>query len=132
MLAPLALMLAIAQSAGTTAVAIHSDPEAGDNVRFYAFLDTPTANLTMSRGPPSEIPGRSVMFMRLEPGHHTAAVALPDGSLAALEFDLKPAEMIESKGRHWWCLSTGRRAGQLVVLQLAPAQCKTISDAGPD
>jgi len=110
---------------------LHDDPAPGDNLRIYTITEAPTATLALD-GASSAIDGKSVMFTQLRPGAHAATLTLPDGSRASLDFTLSADALIESKGRRWWCLSTGRRNGALTMLQLTPVQCKTIADLGPD
>jgi hypothetical protein len=121
----------VAQAAAAADAPLNDGPAAGDNLRVYTFLGTSKVTLAVD-GVSSTVDGRSVMFTQVKPGAHTATLTEPDGSRASLDFTLSAEAQIESKGRRWWCLSTGRRDGRLTMLLLTQAQCKAIADAGPD
>ncbi len=112
--------------------AIHSDPAPGDNLRLYTLVDAPVVTFVLDGRAPSRFPGMSVMFTRVAPGHHQASVALPNGARVSLAFTVSADNLIASKGRRWWCLMTSRRRGALTMLRATTAQCKAITDAGPD
>ena len=131
----LAAFLLVASAAhGTESLSarIHSDPAKGDNLRVYAFVDAPSLTFVLDGGTPSRLDGMSVVFTRVEPGQHKAAVTLPDGDHATLTFALTADSLVESKGRRWWCLLAGRRGGQLTFAQATTAQCKSVTDSGPN
>jgi hypothetical protein len=101
-------------------------------LRVYAYVDAPSLTFVVDGGAPSHLDGMSVVFTRAKPGRHEAAVTLPDGSHASLNFVLSADAMIESKGRRWWCLMAGRRDGKLSLLQPTTAQCLAVAASGPD
>ena len=125
------LATSVAPDAVTASPILHSDPAPGDNLRIYTILGAGTAILTLDGGP-SAIDAMSVMFAQVSPGTQSATLRLPDGSQTSLDFTLSSEALIESKGRRWWCLSTGRRGGQLTMLALTPAQCRSLAAQGPD
>lgn len=133
-LAVMAFIPFVSAPYGTDAAStmIHSDPAKKDNLRVYTLIDAPVVTFVLDGEAPSRFPGKSVMFTRLEPGRHEATVTLPDGSQASLAFTLSADKLVESKGRRWWCLMAGFRNGQLTMLQPTTAQCKAVTDSGPD
>ena len=128
-----ALAVGVSMSAGSgLAAPLHSDPVADDNLRIYAMTETPKLTIVIDGSDSASTEGQSVMFAKLTPGPHKWNIVLPDGGGASAQFALAADGMIESKGRRWWCLAAGRRDGQFTLQQLPPAQCKSITDAGPD
>ncbi len=126
-----ALAAPLAWAAGVVAAPLNDDPAAADTLRVYTFLGASRVTLVLD-GASSTVDGQSVMFTQAAPGPHSASLTLSDGGRASLDFTLSADAQIESKGRRWWCLSTGRKNGQPLMLLLSPAQCKALSDAGPD
>jgi hypothetical protein len=131
-LAAFLLVASAAHGAESLSDKIHSDPAKGDNLRVYAFVDAPSLTFVLDGGSVSRLDGMSVVFTRVEPGQHKAGVTLPDGDQATLTFALSADRLIESKGRRWWCLLAGRRSGQLTLTLATTAQCKDLTDSGPD
>ena len=126
------LFTSTAHGADVAGATIHSDPAMGDNLRVYAFVDAPAVTFVLDGGAPSRFPGMSVVFANLRPGRHEATLTLPDGDQASLGFTLSADASIESKGHRWWCLMAGPRDGQLSIFQPTIAQCKAVTDAGPN
>jgi hypothetical protein len=126
------VLLASVARADSAGSAIHYDPGPGDNLRVYTFIGVPAVTITLDEGEPWRLPGKSVNFTRVAPRHHAAFLTTPDGSKTSLDFTLSTDDLIESKGRRWWCLMAGVRNDQLVMFQPTNAQCKWITDTGPN
>jgi len=111
---------------------LHGDPAADDNLRIFVLVNSPGITLSLDRVQAVPVASQSVVFSRLEPGPHAWTVTLADGRTASADFTLDASEMVESKGRRWWCLAAGDRAGQLTLLQLPVARCQALVDVAPD
>lgn len=128
-----AVVAAPSQGAVAVATTLHSNPDADDNIRLYVMLEASSATLSLNSAEPSPLEApSSVMFTRLPAGTHRAVVSLPPAVQASLDFTLAFDQQIESKGRRWWCLAAGQRAGQLRIVQLDAVRCKNLADAAPD
>jgi hypothetical protein len=126
------LALGATATAAETPAHVHSNPEPGDNVRVYAYVEAPVLLVALDGAAPWRQGGQSVAFFQAAPGAHSVTASLESGEQVKADITLSPDNLIESKGRRWWCLMAGRRHGQLAVFLATPEQCKKIADVGPD
>ena len=92
----------------------------------------PAFDISIDGGPAWSLGADSMVFARLEPGPHQVRATAVDGQVAEAKASLSQDRAAQSKGRLWWCLLAGRRAGRLTLVQPTAPQCKQIADAEPD
>jgi hypothetical protein len=126
-LAALALAAALAQAGFAT-----SASDAPSNLRLYVV--TPQAvDIAIDGAPPTNVPAMSVQFFHAPPGMHHLTAQIEGGSAIAGDLDLEPAQMIQSRGRSWWCAVLGERKGSDVfsIFPMDAAGCQRIADDAP-
>jgi hypothetical protein len=138
---PLILVLAVlAASLAASAVPAISGPGvelhdqapgARDNLRIYS-VGAGVVGFSIDGAPVFSLGADAMVFTRLEPGPHQVRATAADGQVAETRVSLSEDRVAVSKGRRWWCVMAGRRAGRLALIQPSSAQCKQIADAEPD
>ncbi|HUO88378.1 MAG TPA: hypothetical protein VMU08_04315 [Rhizomicrobium sp.] len=116
--------------AALSAPAVAGQPH---NVRLYSILDD-TAKLTIDGVAQSDLPPNSVNFYYYAPGQHTFVLTDGNGDTVTLNADLEDGQMAASRGRSWWCVTTGRRTADhvLVLILDTEAQCQGMLAVAPD
>ncbi|MBS0472199.1 MAG: hypothetical protein JSR60_14090 [Proteobacteria bacterium] len=115
-----------------------------NNLRLYSILNT-RATLEIDGDKPFTIDENSVNFYYFSTGEHTFVLTDANGEKVTLTADLENNNMSIGRGRAWWCITTGRRSKDNVLvmvfdtreqcdqmLAVAPAEHDDPSDDDPE
>ena len=104
-----------------------------DNLRLYSIL-AGNAQLTIDGGKPQTIEPGTVNFYHFDPGAHVFVLTDADGQSITLNADLSDGSMATSRGRSWWCVTTGRttNTNELRLLLDTHDQCQSMLAVAPE
>jgi hypothetical protein len=103
------------------------------NLRLTSILPD-SAKLVIDGGPTKNIDANTVNFYYFAPGQHSFVLTTVQGESISLNANLSDDLMATSRGRSWWCVVTGRRSADnvLVLILETPAQCADALAAVPE
>jgi len=104
-----------------------------DNLRLGSILDQ-DVSLSIDGMAPVTIKSGNIYFYHFDLGNHSMVMTNASGQSVSLNANLTDDQMATSRGRSWWCVTTGIRKSDNVWLLFlyTKDQCQSLLAAAPE
>jgi len=104
-----------------------------DNLRLFSILEE-DVSLSMDGMAPVTIKHGNIYFYHFELGDHSLVMTNASGQSVSLNVNLTEDQMATSRGRRWWCASTGirKRDNAWMFFLDSKKLCQSVLDLAPE